>query len=167
MELLIFSDSHGRGDRMQEALDRQVHRPDAIFFLGDGLRDVNALELNGISLYAVRGNCDWFASTIAPDEQLLALGGLTILATHGHLFNTKSGYGALLAYAAGKDVDLVLTGHTHLSHNEMLPAGTVIGGKALTRPMYLFNPGSIGAFDATFGVLTVRGGAVLLSHGSL
>ena len=167
MEILIFSDSHGRANGMQEAIARQVHRVDAVFFLGDGLRDVDSLELGNTPLYAVRGNCDWFSMSSAPDELLVPLGEHKIFATHGHLFNTKSGYGTLLAHAAKEGADIVLTGHTHMPHNEMLPAGTVIGGKPQTKPIYLFNPGSIHSANATFGTLTIRDGIVLLSHGRL
>ena len=41
MNILVFSDSHGRGSRMLEALARQIKKPDAVIFLGDGLRDLS------------------------------------------------------------------------------------------------------------------------------
>lgn len=165
MDILIFSDSHGAADRMQEVLYRQIRRPDAIFFLGDGLRDLDTLRIDGIPLYAVCGNCDWFSPS--PTELQVSLAGHTFFATHGHMYHTKSGYGALLCHAACQNVDIILTGHTHEAYYERLEAGTVLGGITLSRPLHLFNPGSIGGYRASFGLLTVQNGQLLFSHGTL
>ncbi len=167
MELLIFSDSHGQSDAMRRALDSQVRRPKGICFLGDGLRDTDALG-NENPLYAVRGNCDWDASASdVPTELLLHFEGHTLLLTHGHLHGVKSGLGALIARAADVHADIVLFGHTHGAFLETLPTGTQIGNEVLSRPMYLFNPGSIGYGGRSFGTLLLRGDTVLLSHGSV
>lgn len=166
MDVLIFSDSHGHGSRMQEALDRQISRPNAVFFAGDGLRDVDAVDFGSVDLYAVQGNCDWFSATAVRTELVTALGGHTILLTHGHMYGVKGGYGALLSHAAKVGADIVLFGHTHLPYLETIPQGSEIGGVILTRPLYLFNPGSIG-MDGSFGTLVLRGENVLFSHGQL
>ncbi len=165
MDILVFSDSHGKERGMREALARQVRRVHAVFFLGDGLRDVNRLDVGDAALYAVAGNCDWGTAGDGPDEILMALGGHTVMAVHGHKYRVKEGYGALLAHAAEIGADIVLSGHTHLPHVEVIPAGTVLGRVTLNRPMYLFNPGSIAA--GSFGTLTLQGGGVLLAHGTL
>ena len=167
MDALIFSDSHGRTRAMYAARDRQISPPDAVFFLGDGLRDTELLAYEAKAFYAVRGNCDWFSSyDDTPNERIVSFAGLRILMTHGHAYNVKSGLGALLIRATAVDADLVLFGHTHEPICECIPAGTVIGGKELPRRMHLFNPGSVG-MEGSFGTLTVRGGELLLSHGSL
>lgn len=167
MEYLIFSDSHGRLHAMREALARQITTPDGILFLGDGLRDADALDDGSFPMYTVQGNCDWFtAFSDACREQVLTLGGCRILMTHGHDYGVKSGYGALLRRAVELDVDVALFGHTHVPLCESFAAGTEIAGRVLSRPLYLFNPGSIGA-DGSFGCLTVRLGKILLSHGNL
>ncbi len=172
MELLIFSDAHGRTDGMHEAIARQVGRIDGVCFLGDGLRDAEALPLFGTPLYAVRGNCDWSADTgLYRTELTLSLEGHTLLLTHGHMQGVKGGLGALVAHAADVDADLVLFGHTHMPHHEILPAGMVIGERALARPMHLFNPGSIGHNEdgkgCSFGSLLLRRDTVLFSHGRI
>lgn len=162
MDFLIFSDSHGRPDAIQTAIDRQLRAPDSIFFLGDGLRDTEALLTGRSHLFSVRGNCDFVWDPSIPSEQLLPFGEHKILITHGHLFGVKGGLGGLIAHAAELGADIVLFGHTHqplalsLSEDE-----TPIG-----RPMHLFNPGSIG-YDGSFGTLTLRGQDVLLSHGRI
>lgn len=165
MELLIFSDSHGQSDGMLRALDAQLRRPSGICFLGDGLRDLDALG-DAIPVYAVRGNCDWdSASAVYPTEQVLCFEGHTLLLTHGHTYGVKGGVGALIVQAAEIGADIVLYGHTHSPALELIPAGTQIGNRVLERPMYVFNPGSVG-YDRSFGALLLRGDTVLLSHGN-
>ena len=167
MELLIFSDSHGKSDGMQTVIDRRVRPIDAVVFLGDGLRDADRLFSNDVTLFSVRGNCDWFADATADVEQIVNFEGHRLFFTHGHLYGVKGGLGALIAQAASIDADIVLFGHTHRPLCEVIPQGSVIGGKTLLRPMYLFNPGSIGGADASFGTLSLHENVVLLSHGTV
>ena len=150
---------------MRGAWQRQPTAADAVFFLGDGLRDAYALDFP--SLYAVRGNCDWFSEDMAPAEIVMALEGHVILATHGNLYGVKSGLGGLIAHAAEVGADIVLFGHTHQPLSEEISAGSVIGQTTLTRPMYLFNPGSIGTGGCSFGTLYLCRDTVLFSHGEL
>lgn len=167
MELLIFSDSHGCVENMSAALDLQIKQPDAVLFLGDGARDLDRLFLCDIPLWAVRGNCDWASSDFADrTERLLYFEGHTILICHGHEWGVKGGMGALIAHAAEVGADVVLFGHTHTPTLQTVAAGEQIGKTTLSRPMYLFNPGSIG-YEGSFGVLTLKGENVLLSHGKL
>ena len=167
MEFLIFSDSHGSASNMSRALDRQIKTPDAILFLGDGARDLDRLFVCDTPIWAVRGNCDWYSSDLADKtERLLHFEGHTILICHGHEWGVKSGMGALIAHAAEVDADIVLFGHTHVPTVTTIAAGENVGKTVLSRPMYLFNPGSIG-YEGSFGVLTLKGENVLLSHGKL
>lgn len=168
MNALIFSDSHGRTRAMKAAIDRQPTPPDAIFFLGDGLRDLGDPIFELFPLYAVRGNCDWFSGyDDTPNERVMQWGGHTVLLTHGHDYSVKSGCGALLGRAVAVGADVVLFGHTHEPICERIPAGTLVrGGEAYPRDLWLFNPGSVG-YDGSFGTLTVRNGVLLLSHGSM
>lgn len=167
MELLIFSDSHGRAENMSLAIDRQVKAPDAILFLGDGARDIDRIFVVDTPIWAVRGNCDWYSSDLADrTERLLYLEGHTILLTHGHEWGVKGGLGALISHAADVGADIVLFGHTHVPILVTLAAGEQIGRTTLSRPMYLFNPGSIG-YEGSFGTLTLKGETVLFGHGKL
>jgi len=172
MEYLIVSDSHGNVGNLRTCLSRQITPPAGIFFLGDGLRDLEALEVDPQTfLYRVRGNCDFFSASDVPNMGLTSVEGHTVLFVHGHLFSVKSGYGALLANAARLGADIVLSGHTHVPYEEVIPAGTVIGGVALEKTIRLFNPGSVGyntdGLGASFGTLLLRGETVLFSHGRI
>lgn len=162
MDFLIFSDSHGRSDPMQAAIDRQLRAPDSIFFLGDGLRDTEVLHTGRSHLFSVRGNCDLFWDPTVATEQLLPFEGHTILITHGHLYGVKSGLGGLISQATRLGADVVLFGHTH----EPLCTTLSTEESPLCRPMYLFNPGSIG-YSGRFGTLTLRGNDVLFAHGRI
>ncbi len=172
MELLIFSDSHGRAENLLAAEARQIKRPDAILFLGDGARDLSHLSIHDIPVWAVRGNCDWSSSDLADKtERLLHLEGHTLLMTHGHEWGVKGGLGALIAHAADVGADIVLFGHTHKPTLQTIAAGEQIGKTVLSRPLYLFNPGSIGFNEDgegySFGTLAIKGETVLFGHGRL
>ena len=167
MEFLIFSDSHGSASNMSRALDRQIKTPDAILFLGDGVRDIDNLFVVDTPIWAVRGNCDWYSSDLADKtERLLYFEGHTVLICHGHEWGVKGGLGALIAHAADVGADIVLFGHTHVPTLQTIAKGEAVGKTVLSRPMYLFNPGSIG-YEGSFGTLTLKGESVLLSHGKL
>ena len=99
--LLILSDSHGRPDRIREAIRRT--RPDGILFAGDGLHDLADCDLP-CPLRAVKGNCDFSTPLIvggalleANSEELFTLAGIRILLTHGHHDQVKGGLGLLAA----------------------------------------------------------------------
>ena len=173
MEAIIFSDSHGNRAGMQQVLSHQVKSPEAVFFLGDGLRDFDALDTANASLYRVTGNCDWFSplrdGKNPPTECLTALLGHTILLTHGHKFSVKSGEEHLLRHALAAGADIVLFGHTHRPTLRIFSAGEELLGQTLARPLYLFNPGSIasGYGGGSFGTLLLTRDTVLFSHGIL
>ncbi len=166
MDILILSDSHGRADAIREVLARQVHRPDAIFFLGDGIRDTEVLP-EDIPLYAVAGNCDLFSAARGryPWEGVTALGGHTFFFAHGHTYGVKGGLGRFLMKGVEARADILLFGHTHTPTLHTLNEGETVGFAPLERPLYLFNPGSLS--EGSFGTLTLSGDAVLFSHGHL
>lgn len=169
MDILIVSDSHGSARRIESALARQNSRVDLLIHLGDGLRDLDALSSPVLPLfYALRGNCDFYESFLSfpySEEYCVSIGSHTALLTHGARYGVKSGLGALIASAAQKGADLVLYGHTHVPHLEILAKGSAVGGVILERPMYVFNPGSIA--QGSFGTLVLQGEQVLFSHGML
>ncbi len=165
MEALILSDLHGRRDALSRVWERCRPIPDAVFFLGDGLRGICREDVLPATLYAVRGNCDWGVNGEAPEELMLSFEGHRLLLLHGHRQGVKGGTAPLAAYAAARGADVVLYGHTHLPREEVYPSGTVLGGATLASPLYLFNPGSLA--DGSFGRVLLRGRDVLFSTGTL
>lgn len=73
MDILVISDSHGHAERIEALLARPAVRPDAVFFLGDGLRDLS--QCNSAGFFKLAGNCDFFISNDATDELLVTLEG--------------------------------------------------------------------------------------------
>ncbi len=167
MKLLILSDIHGRADRARQVIEG--HRDaEAVLFLGDGVRDVMALSDLPPRLIpvGVRGNCDGFsfrALSDFPEERMLCFGGVRMLLLHGHTKGVKHGTEAALAYGAERGADLLLYGHTHLAEEGYLPTGTEVGGKALEKPLWYMNPGSL--YEGSYGLVTIQRGQILLSNG--
>lgn len=170
VKLLVVSDSHGREDRLRELASK--HRDaDALLFLGDGVRDLARIDtVESRAVCAVRGNCDMF-SLFSPEknefseERFLVFGEHHILMIHGHTKGVKGGLDAALLYAYERGADVLLFGHTHEPLERYYPEGSIIGGIAIERPMYAFNPGSL--CDYSFGYIEIRGKDILLSHGKM
>lgn len=172
MEILVFSDSHGKTEGMRRALRAQIKRPDLILHLGDGAGDLEYLSMRQIPSVSVRGNCDWFTvATHLAEERCFEEMGYKIFMTHGHRYGVKSGVRELLTRAVELGADIVLFGHTHQPYEETIPAGTVVCGVTLEHPLYLFNPGSIGRMETrnglSFGTVTLTKNGILTAHGTV
>ncbi|MBR9681568.1 MAG: metallophosphoesterase family protein, partial [Candidatus Altiarchaeota archaeon] len=85
--------------------------PDRILFTGD-VTDPSVLYLleKVAPVYAVRGNMDRID---LPKEISLDLDGLRVLLIHGNQFG-RGKYKELVRYAAEKDHNFVVCGHTHV-----------------------------------------------------
>ena len=164
MDILVFSDSHGRSDNVSAVIENCISKPDAVIFLGDGLRDLAWSVPSGIPVYSVKGNCDFYGDE--ETELIITLGGKKIFATHGHKYGVKLGYGNIYRRAAALGADVLLFGHTHEPFCETVTKGTEIGGEPLARDLFVMNPGSIG-YDGSFGTVVIKNGQILTSIGSL
>lgn len=168
VEILVFSDSHGDDTLMRRAL--RAHPGADVIHLGDGLDDLDALDLSGRRVVRVLGNHEDFYFRFTgqrsgiPIHDTLEAGEIRIFATHGHHEGVKSGYDAAASLAVRSGCDVLLFGHTHSALDEYLPEGTRVGGAPLERPMHVVNPGSAGSgYDASCAILTIRGGELLVS----
>ena len=176
MKLMIASDLHGSNYYVKKLMDRfQQEQPHKLLLLGDLLYHGprNALpedyscpdvaqQLNAIKehIVAVRGNCDAEVDQmvldfpIMADYALLEVNGLTLYATHGHLWNEdcppKMAEGTVL-----------LNGHFHV------PACRVHGRYLYVNPGSTSIPkgGSVGSYlvleGRTFTWKDMDGGAYL------
>ncbi len=167
MDILVFSDSHGHGERIEEVLRRPAVSPTAVFFLGDGLRDLAWIDLGGVPLYRVSGNCDLFSADRVEDEILVELCGIKIFAAHGHRYSVKSGHETFVARAAELGADVALFGHTHIPMTRTYRVGETFGGVQIKKELHVMNPGSIGAADASFGNVSIHKGSILTSYRQL
>lgn len=147
-KVVVLSDVHGRLRDLRWVL--QNEKADALFFLGDGLNDLDAALLARkpplpCPVYRVRGNCDYGHPD--PVEGLVPFGGVLFFYTHGHAYGVKSGHEHLAESAGARGADVVLFGHTHV---RTLERG--VGGAAT-----VFNPGSI-LDGGSYGVITIQDG---------
>lgn len=127
MNVLVFSDSHGHVQPMLDALE--IYRPDAVFHLGDVVRDGEALQAHcgTIPFYQVPGNCDHGIYDLQ-EEQLARLAGKTIFYLHGHTRRVKLGMGQAVRQAKALQADILLFGHTHC------PVSTTCDGLTVVNP---------------------------------
>lgn len=113
IKVCVFSDSHGTAEPMIAAIEKE--EPALCFFLGDGERDLRAAQerFPGLAFFAVRGNCDLRSKLSA--SLACTVGGVSIFAAHGHLYNVKyePELDSLAAAAREAGASLVLFGHTH------------------------------------------------------
>ena len=168
MRFVVVSDIHGKYDRLSRLLDMHKNA-DALIFLGDGLSDLVRADAygRGMSVIAVKGNCDGFSffGNDAPTELCQTLDGYKFLMMHGHTRAVKSGTDAAVCAAVAADADVLLFGHTHVQTEKYLPEGSEFSGGVLKKPLRIFNPGSLGA--GQFGLIEIRGQSILMSHGSI
>ncbi len=159
MKCLVFSDSHGDGRNIRLAL--KLHKnADAVFFLGDGLRDAEAHIDGTKTWFFVRGNCDFksdIMGSIVPKLDEVVLAGRKIVYTHGDMYGVKLSDDGLLSLAEGTGADIVLYGHTHRAREDYK---SVCG-----RGVYFFNPGSVSGINsrASYGILDIDENNVLFS----
>ena len=174
MKLIVVSDTHGRYERLSRLM--QMHRDaDALIFLGDGIADLERADAYSypFSTFAVRGNCDFWNFNTGRDiplEMTLGFEKYKFLIFHGHSRSAKSGDAAIVAAATSQGADVVLFGHTHEARESYYPEGEKLFGTTLEKPLYLFNPGSLGAsYDgqAHFGLIEIKNGGILTSLGTL
>ena len=151
MKAAVFSDTHGSTALMVGAVRRC--RPDIIIHLGDCERDTEILrkEFPDIPLANVCGNCDVYP--LAPLEQVVQLGPVKALLTHGHRYNVDWGtYDSLVYAAMERGCKIVMFGHTHRAENcefggvQIINPGTAGRGRKLTWAMVeVFDNGGVAA----------------------
>lgn len=148
MKCLIVSDSHGDTSALRAVL--QGNRDaEVVFFLGDGLSDVNEVmsDFSTVAFLSVAGNCD-IRIYDAPRLEKLTLEGRQIVLTHGDAFGVKSSLVGLRSLAEDTRADIIFFGHTHSPTLEVI--GTSYGRAVL------FNPGALkGVYPSgkTYGVI--------------
>ncbi len=169
MNVVVFSDSHGRASYIDEMMARVTagggEKPAHILFLGDGLSDLSAHGLDGHSVLAVRGNCDMLLAADDPEARILGLGKYRALMIHGHTQCVKHGLTQAVALAVRNEVDLLLYGHTHEPFAKELAAGERFEGVLLKKPLCLFCPGALQ--EGSFGRISATEQGILMSHGNL
>ena len=149
MKILVFSDSHGDIETMDKVV--RATKPDMVLHLGDLIADAIELERRfpDIPIEFVRGNCDLW--TTVSDEKEIEADGYRILMSHGDKYGVRTGYSTYLKEGKKRNMDIILCGHTHMSH--LVKKGG----------MWLMNPGKAGErargpFKTSFGIIDTANG---------
>jgi len=97
-----------------------------------------------------------------PLYRVINVGRYRVFMAHGHTLSVKSTRDELCREASRLCADIALFGHTHAPCLEYIKKGSIRG---LERDIALFNPGSLGDYEGSFGNLSVSDNGFLLSHG--
>lgn len=169
MKILVFSDSHGKRERIESAIKEHLRFGgiDRIFFLGDGIRELFDLEkaYPQLTFDYVYGNCDDARTTHeermnAIYEKIVNIAGFRFLLMHGHKYDVKSEYQYAADHAIEKQADVLLFGHTHRAEDITID-GSYKGH------IRMINPGSCGAWlGASYACLDIVGREIICGFGS-
>lgn len=129
MRVGIISDSHGKKD-MLLCLKEKIGKVDAWVHLGDFADDSKLLE--GVPVYAVKGNCDFTSKY--ESEQVITLGGVRIFITHGNRYSPQYDRSALMYRAEELNCSVVLYGHTHTASVEINGGVLAVNPGSTTSP---------------------------------
>lgn len=130
MKICVLSDSHGKKKSVFTLLWENKY--DFVFYLGDGLKDMEDFEENKV--IKVAGNCDIFET--APFTQTVNVDGIKFLLTHGHMFKAKFSDVGLVKVANEMGASVVCYGHTHKQKNEVVDGVTLINPGAFKNGEY-------------------------------
>jgi len=148
--LLVISDTHGNLANAQKAINL-MGSIDLIVHAGDHYLDALKISRSAvIPVVGVAGNRDY--SSEAAEEELFCVEDSKLYVTHGHQYAATARVSGLQKRAKHLGAQVVIYGHTHVPHLE------VLDGR-----MYL-NPGSLhlprDASGKSFALLEIRGKTV-------
>ena len=177
MKCLIFSDTHGNDRLIYKALASHKDA-EVIFFLGDGLSDFAGINFQSYNMafFAVKGNCDFnsvrYFNPEPQKEDSVELMGRKIVFTHGDLYEAKRGTVCLESFCERMQGDILLFGHTHVRLEKYIDVEEKYRNNSRyedklsdMKNYYLFNPGSAGGYDGSYGIMTLTENSVLFSYG--
>lgn len=154
MDILVFSDSHGRKDNALRMLEKEKDCK-TVFFLGDGEREALLLKetFKDKTFICVRGNNDYASSF--EDVAYKHIDGVTIMACHGHSLDVRFSRRTLFYKASDVRGHLALYGHTHIPQTEWDPLSGVCA----------VNPGAL--CDGSYCVIKIEKGKFDVIHKKL
>ena len=111
MKILIVSDTHGRHQALDRALE-EAGKIDMFIHLGDVEGGEDYLEaVVECEKHIIRGNNDFF--TELPREEEFEIGPYHAFITHGHYYYVSMGMETIIEEGRSRGADLVMFGHTH------------------------------------------------------
>ncbi|GAB6099121.1 metallophosphoesterase [Halanaerocella petrolearia] len=154
MKLAIFSDAHGRSEKVKEALEG-LSSIDYLLYAGDGAKDLLENDfLDKEKIVTVQGNRDF--RTDYSKEEIIKVVDKKIFMTHGHNYQIKWGLDKLYYKAKEVAADIVIFGHTHTRYAKE------------ENGILFFNPGSIAlprdGDKGSYGLIDIKDGKINYQH---
>ena len=143
MKILIVSDTHGRHQALDRALE-EAGKIDMFIHLGDVEGGEDYLEaVVECEKHIIRGNNDFF--TELPREEEFEIGPYHAFITHGHYYYVSMGVERLVDEAKQRGVDIVMYGHTHRPMLDIREDIVIINRPFFLQKdgMTILNPGSL------------------------
>jgi putative phosphoesterase len=138
LKIVVVSDTHGNTDLLGKVIN-DCSPFDIIVHCGDGVRDICTADIPEKSVVLkVLGNTDIYSGCDADDVLTEEISSRTVMVTHGHQYNVKSGFKQLVHEAEHFKAGVVIFGHTH---EQYLREGVPL----------LFNPGSLSG--GSYGII--------------
>lgn len=132
MKVLIVSDTHGKDEKLEEAVMRETPF-DYLIHCGDVEgREFFIEALAECPCTIVSGNNDFFSDLRREEE--IELERYRILVTHGHYYGVSMDVYGLVDEARSRNVQIVMFGHTHKPMAEVRDGILVINPGSLSYP---------------------------------
>ena len=132
MKVLIVSDTHGRDENLELAVNREAPF-DMLVHCGDVEgREFYIEALAECPCCIVSGNNDFFSEL--PGELTFKIGALQVWVTHGHHYYVSMGTEFIIEEARARGVDVVMYGHTHRPSIEYRAGIVVLNPGSLSYP---------------------------------
>lgn len=130
--VLIMSDSHGRNENVQRAIEK-AGKIDLMIHLGDVGREYLQVErMSGVPTYMVAGNNDY--GGFLKDMCIIYIGSHKVLLTHGHRYGVHFGVDRLRYLALENECDIVMYGHTHVPFLDEREDVTILNPGSISLP---------------------------------
>lgn len=133
LRICVVSDTHRDRYELMSAVV-SAGALDAVLHAGDETSDAAWLsERIRCPVYAVAGNWDT-PSPAYPDVLVLSQFGPTVLLTHGHRLQVKSGLTPLAQTALARGAQIAIYGHTHIAEISQVSGTLCINPGSLSQP---------------------------------
>ena len=132
MKVLIVSDTHGRDENLEIAINREAPF-DMLVHCGDVEgREFYIEALAECPCSIVSGNNDFFSDL--PREEEIEIAGKKFLVTHGHYYGVSIDETGVVEEAHSRNCDGVMFGHTHRPVLEVIDGILAINPGSLSYP---------------------------------
>jgi len=131
-KIMVVSDTHRHHENLRRAL-RHEGLIDMLIHLGDAEGEEDYIrELANCKVEMIAGNNDYFSDLRR--EAVIKIGKYNVLLTHGHSYYVSVGLDFIKEEAIGRNLDIVMFGHTHRPVIEIFKEVTLINPGSISYP---------------------------------